>query len=280
MSIGSLFSGIGGLERGLENCGLGPVVWQCDNDPKARAVLATHWPAVHRFHDVKDIDDKAPRVEIICGGFPCQDISVAGKGAGLDGARSGLWSEYARIVRALRPSIVFIENVAALVGRGLDRVLGDLAALGFDAEWDVFRASDVGAPHQRARLFVLAYSDRERVRQFAERHQRQGRGVRAAERGDAEPVHAGAELADANGVRRHEGVGACFPPGPAGIGEWPGPQPAIRRGDARIPFGMDRGWRTKNGVSDRLRLLGNAVVPHQAALAWRCLIARTASRFP
>jgi site-specific DNA-cytosine methylase len=202
MTIGSLFSGIGGLELGLESCGLGPVIWQCDSDPHARAVLAAHWPSVHRYGDVKEIDASAPPPEIICGGFPCQDISLAGKGAGIDGARSGLWSEFARIIRALRPVVVFVENVAALVNRGLDRVLGDLAALGFDAEWDVFRASDVGAPHRRERLFLLAYSDGERVRQFAERGSRGGAGERATERQHAEPVHDRETLADADRAGR------------------------------------------------------------------------------
>lgn len=128
----------------------------------------------------------------------CQDISNAGKRAGITGERSGLWAEYARIVRVLRPPIVFIENVGALVVRGLDRVLCDLAALGLDAEWATFRASDVGAPHKRERLFLLAYSDGERVRQLAEWVQREGRGVREAERGDAEPLHDREALAHAD----------------------------------------------------------------------------------
>lgn len=195
MTFGSLFSGIGGLDLALEAFGHTPV-WQAECDPHARAVLRHHWPAVRCFEDVREIDAQAPPPEIICGGFPCQDISLAGAGAGIDGPKSGLWSEFARIVRVLRPGIVFVENVAALLGRGLDRVLGDLAALGFNAEWETFLASDVGAPHRRDRLFLLAYSDRERVRQLAERDQRGGWGERAAERGDAEPVHDRAPLAE------------------------------------------------------------------------------------
>src|SRR5687767_200061 len=135
MRIGSLFSGIGGIELGLEMLGLGPVVWQAEKDPYAYNVLAHHWPNAIRFRDVRRIDANAPKVDIICGGFPCQDISVAGRGAGIGGKRSGLWSEFARIIRDLRPSVVFVENVAALRRRGLNRVLGDLAALGFDAQW-------------------------------------------------------------------------------------------------------------------------------------------------
>lgn len=307
-AIGSLFSGIGGLELGLESCGLGPVVWQADSDAHARAVLATHWPAVHRYNDVREINETAPRPDIICGGFPCQDISLAGKGAGIDGERSGLWSEFARIIRALRPAVVFVENVAALANRGLNRVLGDLATLGFDAEWDVFRASDVGAPHRRERLFLLAYSDRERVRQLAERGSWGGAGARETEREHAESVDDRATVADSDGpgckrtdqresehavapgrrfmadadserrdenVRGQDGehsrwcvadIGHRFPPGPAAIAGWNGPQPAIRRGDDGVP-----------GRSHRLRLLGNSVVSQQAALAWRTLTGRISS---
>ena len=102
-------------------------------------------------------------IDVICGGFPCQDISVAGKGAGIEGSRSGLWSEYARIIGEVRPRYVIVENVAALLGRGLERVLGDLAALGFDAEWHCIPASAVGAPHRRDRVWIVAYAADERL---------------------------------------------------------------------------------------------------------------------
>src|SRR5579863_716914 len=147
LTIGSLFSGIGGFELGLEWAGLGPVVWQCEIDAFCRSVLAKHWPNATRYTDVRAIDASAPRVDVICGGFPCQDVSNAGKRAGIDAERSGLWSEFARVVGVLRPRFVVVENVSALLGRGMDRVLGDLAALGYDADWSTLRASDVGAPH-------------------------------------------------------------------------------------------------------------------------------------
>jgi DNA (cytosine-5)-methyltransferase 1 len=298
---GSLFTGIAGLDMGLDLAGaVTSWAWQCEKDPHARAVLAHHYPTVKRYEDVREVDEHAARPDLICGGFPCQDISNAGKRAGIDGERSGLWAEFARIVRVLRPRVVFVENVRALLVRGADRVLGDLAELGFDAEWEVFRASDVGAPHLRERLFVLAYSDRDGIRQLAERDQRGGRREREAERGDAEPVDGGAQLANAecagregllrgvpSGQRRQAvaqpgrrdvadtdgGRRQCgdlrhihrFPPGPAAISGWDGPQPAICRGDDGVP-----------GRSHRLRLLGNAVVRQQAALAWRTLIARAA----
>jgi DNA (cytosine-5)-methyltransferase 1 len=133
-------------------------VWQCEIDAFCRSVLAKHWPTATRYTDVRAIDASAPRVDVICGGFPCQDISVAGQRAGLAGERSGLWSEYARIVGVLRPRFVVVENVAALLGLGMGRVLGDLSTLGYDAEWATLRASNVGAPHQRERLFIVAHT--------------------------------------------------------------------------------------------------------------------------
>jgi DNA (cytosine-5)-methyltransferase 1 len=140
-------------------CGLGDVIWQAESDPHARAVLARHWPSVRCYEDVREIDATSPRPDIICGGFPCQDVSNAGPRLGLRGERSGLWFEFARIIRDLRPSIVFVENVAALVDRGIDVVLGDLAAAGFDAEWGCFGACEAGRPHTRERLFILAYTN-------------------------------------------------------------------------------------------------------------------------
>jgi len=156
--IGSLFSGIGGLELGLERAGVGQTVWQCECDDYALAVLAKHWPHAQRFRDVRAMDESTPPVDVICGGFPCQDISYAGRGDGIDGARSGLWREFARIIRTLRPRFVVVENVPALLARGLGRVLGDLAECGFDAEWDCLSASAVGAHHCRDRLWIVAYS--------------------------------------------------------------------------------------------------------------------------
>ena len=169
LSIGSLFSGIGGLELGLEWAGLGPTVWQVEQDPFCQRVLAKHWPDAQRFDDVRTVGaSNLGPVDLICGGFPCQDLSYAGKGAGLAGARSGLWTEYARIVGELLPRFVVVENVAALAARGLDRVLGDLAALGYDAVWLPVRAADVGAPHRRERLFIVAYARRGQVQRRGE----------------------------------------------------------------------------------------------------------------
>jgi len=160
--IGSLFSGIGGLELGLERSGLGRVAWQCEIDPFCRDVLERHWPEAKRYGDITSLHAPSS-VEVMCGGFPCQDVSLAGKNAGMEnGTRSGLWAEYARLIGEVRPKIVVIENVPGLLQRGLRRVLADLASLGYDAEWAALSAADVGAPHLRRRIFIVA-TDPERV---------------------------------------------------------------------------------------------------------------------
>jgi DNA (cytosine-5)-methyltransferase 1 len=156
LTIGSLFAGIGGLELGLEWAGLGPTLWQVESDPKCRAVLATHWPGVTQYDDVRTVGaaDLVP-VDLIAGGFPCQDVSAAGKGAGLSGARSGLWYEFARIIDECRPRWVVIENVASGAARWVDRVVGDLGRLGYASLPIPIAAADLGAPHERARVFIV-----------------------------------------------------------------------------------------------------------------------------
>jgi len=161
LTIGSLFSGIGGFDLGLERAGM-RVIWQSEIDPYASAVLRKHWPMVPNHGDIRAIHfPPVERCDVLCGGFPCQDISNAGERAGIDGCRSGLWAEFGRLVCELRPRYVLVENVAALLGRGLERVLGDLAALGYDAEWSVLSACRMGAPHMRERVFIVAYADSE-----------------------------------------------------------------------------------------------------------------------
>jgi len=164
LTIGSLFSGIGGLELGFERTGRFKTIWHCEIEPYPSAVLEKNFPGVVNYGDITKVDwSKVERPDVLVGGFPCQDISVAGKGQGIkEGTRSGLWSEYARAIRELRPRYVVVENVAMLARRGLVRVLGDLASLGYDAEWFTIRASDVGAPHRRERLFIIAHDTNDR----------------------------------------------------------------------------------------------------------------------
>jgi len=161
MNVLDLFSGIGGFSIGLERAGMHTVAF-CDSEPFCRAVLAKHWPGVPCYDDVRTLTSSrlaadGISVDVICGGFPCQDISTAGKGAGLNGERSGLWREYARLIGEIRPRYVIVENVAALLYRGLSDVLGDLASLGYDAEWHCIPASHIGAPHRRDRIWIVAY---------------------------------------------------------------------------------------------------------------------------
>lgn len=159
MKFGSLFSGIGGMDLGLERAGM-ECVWQVEIDGFCRKVLTKHWPDVPKYNDVREVGKhNLERVDLIAGGFPCQDISNAGKRAGITGEQSGLWSEFFRIVCELRPQFVLVENVAALLHRGIERVLGDLAEGGYDAMWRVLRACDFGLPHLRERVFIVAYRD-------------------------------------------------------------------------------------------------------------------------
>lgn len=157
-----LFSGIGGFSLGLERTGGFETVAFCEIEEFPRRVLAKHWPEVPCYHDVRELTaaklaSDGIAIDVICGGFPCQDISTAGHGAGLEGERSGLWSEYARLIGELRPKFVIVENVAALLGRGMGRVLGDLAAIRYDAEWHCIPASAIGAHHRRDRLWIVGY---------------------------------------------------------------------------------------------------------------------------
>jgi DNA (cytosine-5)-methyltransferase 1 len=157
LKVLDLFSGIGGFSLGLERAGMQTVAF-CEIDKKAQQVLRKHWPDVPVFEDVTTLKgDQIGTVDVICGGFPCQDISLAGKGAGLEGARSGLWWEFHRLIKEIKPSWVIAENVSALRSRGLDEVLRSLAEIRYDAEWHCIPASAVGAPHQRDRIWIVAY---------------------------------------------------------------------------------------------------------------------------
>ena len=158
MRVGSLFSGIGGFDLGAERVG-GEVVWQCEIDKDARTVLAEHWPAVECFEDVREIDDRAPGVDVLCGGFPCQDLSVAGNRRGLAGERSGLFFEFMRVTGALAPRWVLIENVPGLLssddGRDMGTVLGTLADLGYGWAYRVLDAQFFGVAQRRRRVFIV-----------------------------------------------------------------------------------------------------------------------------
>ena len=165
-----IFSGIGGFSLGLERSGYFDTVAFCEIEPYCRAVLKRHWPEVPCYEDIRTLSANTLRrdgvaVDAICGGFPCQDVSLAGKGLGLEGERSGLWRDYARLIGELRPRVAIVENTPGLLGRGFGRVLGDLSRLGYDAIWDVIPASALGARHKRERIWLVAYPSQTRRRQ-------------------------------------------------------------------------------------------------------------------
>lgn len=258
-----LFSGIGGFSLGLERSGAFKTVAFCEIEPFCRKVLAKHWPEVPCYHDVRELS--AARlaadgiaVDAICGGFPCQDISVAGKGAGLAGERSGLWREYARLIGELRPNFVIVENVAALLGRGLADVLGDLATLGYDAEWHCIPASAVGAPHRRDRLWVIAHTHANGVRELQSERRKQDERRRIGDMGK--------NVSDTlrSRLERYRNSKSRIGTEHAAIGDprWWSSEPSV----GRMAYGIS------NRV-DRLRGLGNAVVPQIPELIGRAIIA-------
>ena len=166
MKIGSLFSGIGGLELGLEAAGLGETVWQVEKNEYARRVLAKHWPGAKRFDDVRTVGAaNLERVSILAGGFPCTDTSVSGQvvrnQAGLAGEHSGLWREMLRVCSELLPQFIIVENPTGLLtnANGIGTVLGGLASIGYNAQYDTLSSSAVGAPHIRFRVFIIAWRD-------------------------------------------------------------------------------------------------------------------------
>ncbi len=250
-TIGSLFSGIGGLELGLERAGLGRTTWQVEIDPFCRSVLFKHWPEVERFEDVKLVGKhNLCTVDLICGGFPCQDVSSAGKREGLAGSRSGLWREFARVVGEVRPKWVVVENVASGAKLWVDAVSSELEQLGYEVLPIPLSASDVGAPHRRARVFLVAHIDgqskstlpvnaevastQELATNFdcAALRQQPGRGSGTSRLGRTEP----------------------------GLAGWRAPEPDMVRVVHGLPRGLD---------GHRRKALGNAVVPQCAeVIGW------------
>ncbi len=156
LTVGSLFSGIGGFDLGLEQAGL-KVIWQSEIEPYSCAVLKKHWPDVPNIGDITKVDWKTiERPNILCGGYPCQPFSFAGFRKGNNDPRH-LWPEFRKAIRILQPDYAIMENVRGHLSLGFKEVLKDLAHIGYDAEWQVIPASSVGAPHKRERLIIVAY---------------------------------------------------------------------------------------------------------------------------
>jgi DNA (cytosine-5)-methyltransferase 1 len=277
MNVLDLFSGIGGFSLGLERAGMRTVAF-CEIEPFCRAVLKKHWPHVPCYDDIRTLTADRLRadgiaVDVICGGFPCQDISVAGKGAGIEGSRSGLWSEYARLIGELRPRYIIVENVAALLGRGLDRVLGDLATLGYDAEWHCIPASAIGAPHRRDRLWLVANPCRPERRPVdsACGSVQRSHGVSQGEKGAGRSSTSGEALADADSRHEYRRSSALQ------MGWGRIAREAAADGDAgRAQWSIEPDvGRVAHGVSarvDRLCGLGNAVVPQIPEIIGRAIM--------
>ena len=256
----ALFAGAGGGILGGKLLGW-RTVCAVEWEPYPASVLCARQndgllPAFPIWDDIQTFDGRPWRgiVDVVSGGFPCQDISAAGKGAGIDGERSGMWKHMARVVGEVRPRYVFVENSPMLIHRGLARVLGDLSALGYDSRWTVMGAADVGAPHQRDRLWLVAHSDS--IRQQGEQ-----RKTRAWETGSTGGC--GQEVSNTDQARLQVGDWSTGSSGPLSSIEqchWWHSEPDV--------------GRVANGVAarvDRLKAIGNGQVPLCAATAWRTL---------
>lgn len=268
LTVGSLFTGIGGIDLGLERTGYFRTIWMAEIDNYASKVLAKHWPDVPNLGNVKEINyERLERPDVLIGGYPCQPFSIAGQRGGASDPRH-LWPECLRALRVLRPRYAVFENVRGHLSLGFSEVLGDLAAIGLDAEWQVIPASAVGAPHRRDRLFIVAYAN----------------GNTEAKRGQCAPL----SRQSASGADERAGSGSDF--GQECVGS-PGEiakdvaHANYLGGETRSTKGPIQFWasnntyrrgawspepdvgRVANGISsrvDRLRALGNAVVPQVA----------------
>jgi DNA (cytosine-5)-methyltransferase 1 len=233
-----LFSGIGGFSLGLERTGGFKTIAFCEIEKYARKVLEKHWPGVPIRHDVRRNKFTRVQADVICGGFPCQDISNAGKRAGLSGKRSGLYRELIRAIRVVRPKYAIVENVAALLNRGMGTVLGDLAEVGYHAEWHCIPASFVGAPHQRDRVWIIAHA--------------------LADAGCARlEKRCGKDASGARTAERREPSGS----------DWWAVEPNVGRVADGVPARVDR-----------LKGLGNAVVPQVVELIGQAILEYEARR--
>jgi len=253
MRVLDLFAGIGGFTLGLERAGFETVAF-CEIEPYAQKVLRKNWPEVPIYDDVRTITadrliSDGIRVDVITGGFPCQDISVAGNQAGIaDGTRSGLWSECARLIGELRPRYAIFENVRNLLsgerGAWFKRVLWDISALGYDAEWHCIPASELGAHHHRDRVWIICYPKQKVADSLYERLQR--------------------------GIHRRQDKERQGELGHARCGSAAYGQPTENEWDIEPNVG-----RVANGVPDRshrLKCLGNAVVPPIPELIGRAIM--------
>lgn len=270
----ALFAGAGGGILGGHLLGW-KTICAVEREPYAASVLMQRQndgilPPFPIWDDVCTFDGKPWRglVDVVSGGFPCQDISAAGNGAGIDGERSGLWREMARIIGEVRPRFVFVENSPLLISRGLAVVVGDLAEMGYGAQWCCISASDCGAPHKRDRIWLVAYADSKRMEERVRQNREQTNGKSGKGRDE---IGGGSEdVADAAQLQRNgcnlDGQGRKIPEPGNGNGGAP-PR------NSRWPAEPDVG-RVADGVAarvDRLKAIGNGQVPRVAETAFRML---------
>jgi len=271
LTVGSLFSGIGGLDLGLERAGM-KVIWQSEIDPYCNKVLKKHWPEVTNHGNIKDIDwGTIERPDVICGGYPCQPFSTAGKRKGTDDARH-LWPWVRTAISKLRPNYAILENVRGHLTLGGTQVIGELAEIGYDAQWHIVSAASVGAPHRRDRIIIVAYPQSD-----WERRANCSNSGTISQRSAIQLTARGSSRIVANNDGQRDGINR--------------PQSIV--GQTHLFWGnnarreaadVSRQWwetepnvgRVANGVSDRvdrLRGLGNAVVPQVAEYIGRLVMA-------
>lgn len=253
-----LFSGIGGISLALEEW-VRPVIY-CESDPYCQGVLLSRMRSGNLsrapiWDDVRTLKAELlpGDIGIIYAGFPCQDISVAGTGRGLEGERSGLFFEIVRLVNEIRPEFVFLENVAAITIRGMERCLSELVALGYDCRWTILSAAAVGAPHVRERWWMLAHINEAGRRELHEGEPQRQQGGESKVADDASPR---LQRAEWQGLDRERG-----PDGSSGCDNWWATEPSVVRVVHGLPFRRDR-----------IKGLGNSVVPQCAKEAFKILM--------
>ena len=273
LTVGSLFAGIGGFDHAARTVGW-TTKWYSEIDPYACQVMAQNFPEAINLGDVRGIS-RPPAVDVLCGGFPCQDISHSGKGAGLSGARSGLWRQFARIIDEIRPTWIVIENASALRTRGLGTVLRDLDAVGYVGEWHCVSACAVGAPHQRDRAWIIARRATRRDDWIAcdacgeawcaicEMHVGECSCIPAEQwEALADAMCLRTQISDSGQLAAEQEPGRNGTTGGVGFGpaEYWATQPRVDR----VSHGTPHRW-------DRTRCAGNAIVPQIAEVIFRAI---------
>tara|TARA_R110000868_G_scaffold120051_1_gene318794 strand:+ start:1354 stop:2184 length:831 start_codon:yes stop_codon:yes gene_type:complete len=272
ITVGSLFSGIGGIDLGLERAGM-TVKWQSEIEPYSCRVLKKHWPDVPNLGDIKNIDwSQIEPVDLIAGGYPCQPFSLAGKREGTNDPRH-LWPYFRNAISAIRPSYALLENVRGHLTMGGTNVIGDLAEIGYNCEWQIISAASVGAPHKRDRIIIVAYPSEQCEH---------GRGYfhgtpEVSERQTLQKQISGGHSSISNATCCNGRVkkSHCLPKIFRQTTEFREPVSSVRPQFNRWQDEPSVG-RVANGVPyrvDRLRGLGNAVVPQVAELVGRMIMA-------